>query len=195
MNRVFTCLDSDFHTVPDGTLINPFLSPKDITSDLPWNVLEGLSVAAGKINPGVVSEIQVLPFISMVTLLQSGSIKIFMKDAGNSDSPYELELDLNAPGNSDKTAVAVVTPPGAFFQLDNLGGSEPAQVLYLSSPYYVFEPGQSEESVPVYDDTITLGRDWKRLALQNWNPPELRDPKHSCEARQRAIQRLAVQNG
>ena len=47
MNRLFKCLDADFFRVPDGTLVNPFLNPKDNMSGLPWDILDGLSIAAG----------------------------------------------------------------------------------------------------------------------------------------------------
>ena len=52
MNRLFECLDSGFFRVPDGTLVNPFLNPEDIMSGLPWDVLDGLGITAGYIDPG-----------------------------------------------------------------------------------------------------------------------------------------------
>ena len=194
MNRIFNCLENDFFRVPDGTLVNPFLNPKDIMSGLPWDILDGLSVAAGQVNPGVVSEITVLPFISQVTVILSGSIRIVMKDPGTLDEPYSLDLKRPVPsGKPGFTTAAVLTPPGSFFQLDNSKGTEPAQVLYLTTPGYVFEPGSSTDSPPIYDDAVTVGSDWNNLAAQKWNPKELSDPKNSYSARQRAIQRLASQ--
>jgi hypothetical protein len=192
MNRLCKCLDAKFFKVPDGTLVNPFLNPKDIMSGLPWDILDGLSIAAGYIEPGIVSEIHVHPFISQITVLILGSLHIHMKDPGNMDVPYTLPLKLpTPPGNPGFTMVATLASPGTFFQLDNSRSSESAQVLYLSSPGYVFEPGETTDAPPIYDDAVTVGRDWKRLAEHNWNPPELCDPAHSYAARQNALQRLA----
>jgi hypothetical protein len=92
MNRLFECLDANFLAVPDGTLVNPFLNPKDIMSGLPWDIFDGLSIASGYIKPGTVSEIHVHPFISQITVLISGSLDIHMKDPGNTDAPYHVGL-------------------------------------------------------------------------------------------------------
>jgi len=193
MNRLFECLDSGFFKVPDGTLVNPFLNPKDIMSGLPWDVLDGLGITAGYIDPGIVSEIHVHPFISQVTVLLSGSLDIHMKDFGNGDTPYTLELRLPTPTEKPGfTTAATLAPPGTFFQIDNSCGSGPARVLYLTSPCYIFEPGETTDAPPVYDDAVVVGSDWRRLAKHNWNPPELCDPARSYGARQRAIERLAA---
>jgi hypothetical protein len=192
MNRLFECLDTKFFKVPDGTLVNPFLNPKDIMSGLPWDILDGLSIAAGYIEAGIVSEIHVHPFISQITVLISGSLDIKMKDPGNMDPLYQVRLNLpTRTGNPGFTTAAILASPGTFFQLDNSHGSEPAQVLYLASPSYIFEPGETTDAPPVYDDAVTMGRDWKRLADYNWNPPELSDPARSYASRQRTLQRLA----
>jgi hypothetical protein len=192
MNRLFECLDANFFKVPDGTLVNPFLNPKDIMSGLPWDILDGLSIAAGYIKPGIVSEIHVHPFISQITVLMSGSLDIHMRDPGNMDAPYTLRLKLPTPtGKPGFTTAATLASPGTFFQLDNSRGSEPAQVLYLTTPSYIFESGETTDAVPVYDDAVTVGSDWKRLAEHNWNPPELCDPARSYASRQNALQRLA----
>ena len=191
MNSNFVCQEEDFFEVPDGTLVNPFLNPKDIMSGLPWDLLEGLSVAAGQVDPGIVSDIIVHPFISNVTVLLSGELKIWMKEPDDFGERYSRDLKLPEPsGKRGFNSVAVLAQPGTFLQLDNSHGSDPAQVLYLCSPGYIFEPGQSSEAAPIYDDAITLGRDWERLADCNWNPPELHHPSRSYAARQRAILRL-----
>lgn len=45
-----------FFTVPDGTDVSPFLNATDSQqSDVPWGALGDMSVAAGRINPGVAS--------------------------------------------------------------------------------------------------------------------------------------------
>ena len=192
MNKLFECLDGKFFPVPDGTLVNPFLNPKDMMSDLPWDTLEGISVAAGYIGRGVVSEIHVHPFISQITVLISGSLEIHMKDPGTSSGPYTLRLHLpTSTGKPGFTTSATLASPGTFFQLDNSRGSEPAKVLYLTTPSYVFEPGETIDATPIYDDAVTLGRDWNRLAQHNWNPPELCEPAQSFSSRDNALRRLA----
>ena len=195
MKRVFECLEEDFFTVPDGTLVNPFLNPKDVMSGLPWDLLDGLSVAAGQVDPRILSDIVVLPFISHVIVLLSGEMKVWMKEPDDSRDPYSCDLRLPSPSKQPGfTSAAVLIKPGTFLQLDNLQGTEPARVLYLSSPSYIFEPGESTDAPPIYDDAITLGRDWKRLAAHNWSPPELHESNRSYAARQQAILRLAVRS-
>lgn len=68
MNTKFECFEKDFIDVPDGTLLRPFLNPKDITSGLPWDLLEGLSVTAGQVNPGVKSDIIVHPYVTNIKM-------------------------------------------------------------------------------------------------------------------------------
>jgi hypothetical protein len=195
MNRIFTCLDCKFVRVPDGTLVNPFLNPKDVMSGLQWDLLDQVSVAAGYIAPHIVSEIHVHPFISLITVLLSGSLVIRMKDPGTMDAPYPLPLMLpNRTRGTGFTTAATLASPGTFFQLDNSAGSEPAHVLYLCTPSYIFEPGETLDAPPVYDDAITLGTDWDRLARHNWNPPELCDVARSYAARENAAQRLATRS-
>src|SRR5262245_3522126 len=120
MNRLFECLDAKFFKVPDGTLVNPFLNPKDIKSGLPWDILDGLSIAAGYIGARIISEIHVHPFISQITVLISGSLDIHMKDPGNMGERYTVRLKLPTPtGNPGFTTAATLASPGTFFQLDN----------------------------------------------------------------------------
>lgn len=195
MNRKFECLDDKFFPVPDGTLVNPFLNPKDAMGGLPWDLLDGLSIAAGQIDPGVTSQIHVHPYVSQVTVILSGRVDIIMKDPGNGDGPYTVELSHPSPSGGDGfTSAAVLTSPGTFFQLDNANGSEPARVLYLVSPSYIFEPGETTDSAPVYDDAIALNQSWDELRDLNWNPTELADTSNSFAARRLAIQRLAARS-
>ena len=195
MNRLFECKDTEFFRVPDGTLVNPFLNPRDIVSGLPWDLLDGFSIAAGVIEPGVLSEIHVHPFVTNVTLLISGQLQIHMKDPGTPDPRYTVDLRRPRPASaSGYTTAATLASPGTFFQLDNSCGVEPAVVLYLTSPSYVFEPGETTDAAPVYDDAVTVGTDWEKLAAQNWNPAALHNPAYSYAARQQASQRLAAKS-
>jgi hypothetical protein len=150
MNRLFECSDTNFFRVPDGTLVQPFLNSKDVMSGLPWDLLDGLSIAAGQVDPGVVSKIHVHPFISQVTVLLSGILEIHMKDPGTPDPPYKLTLKLpDSTGQLGFTTAAALAQPGTFFQLDNSHGTEPAQVLYICTPSYIFEPGETTDALPI----------------------------------------------
>ena len=191
MNRLFECVDAGFCEVPDGTLVNPFLNPTDPTSGLPWWTLDNISIAAGCIGAGIVSEIHVHPYITQITVLISGSLDIHMKDPDSMDGRYTLRLV--RPTSTQKAGfgiAATVASPGTFFQLDNSRGTEAAHVLYVTSPSYVFEPGEAD-APPAYDDAVTVGRDWQRLAEQKWSPPELSRAATSYASRQSALQRLA----
>lgn len=77
MNRVFS-IDKSFR-VPDGTLVYPFLNPKDSTSGLPWNLIDGFSIAAGDIEPGGQSKIQILPLADQVTFVLRGALELVLK--------------------------------------------------------------------------------------------------------------------
>ncbi|WP_309386001.1 hypothetical protein [Cerasicoccus frondis] len=195
MKRLFNCTSEGFYRVPDGTLVNPFLNPKDSMSGLPWNLLDGLSVAAGQIDPGVLSNIIVHRFVSHVIVLLSGELKIWIKEPDSNEDRTMLEMKLpEASDGKGFPSAAALIPPGAFLQLDNQDGSAPARVLYLSNPSYIFEPSTEPGMDPVYDDATMLGRDWGRLEALNWNPPELSDPAKSFAARERAIQQLSARN-
>ena len=159
---------------------------------LAWWLLHNISIAAGCIGAGIVSEIHVHPFITQITVLVSGSLDIHMKDPESMDGRYTLRLV--RPTSTEEAGfgiAATVAAPGTFFQLDNSRGTEVAHVLYVASPNYVFEPGETAGAPPVYDDAVTVGRDWQRLADQNWTPPELCRAATSYAARQNALQRVA----
>lgn len=195
MYTVFESLEEKFFEVPDGTFLHPFLNPKDIMSGLPWDLLDGLSITAGQVNPGIKSEIMVHPYVTNVTVLLSGSIRIWMLEPFGSRKLYSHFLNISGyTGQKGFYSVAVLAQPGTFLQLDNSEGAEPARMLYLSSPSYVFEPGERTNDPPIYDDAITLGKDWEILEKQNWNPPIIHDPKKSFAARHQAIQRLAAKS-
>ena len=192
MDTFLECKESAFFKVPDGTLVNPFLNPKDSESSLPWDLLDGVSVAAGQINPGIASEIHVHPYVSQITLLLSGSLRIVLRQPGQEREESRTLHNRETEGKGGFPLKACVARPGAFIQLDNTDGTQPARVLYLVSPCYVFESGATTDSSPVYDDAITLGRDWARLRQLNWNPPELHSVERSYGQRRLAIERLAA---
>ncbi len=51
-----------YFTVPDGTLVTPFLNCREIKSGLPFDLLDELSIAAGKLESHVHSKIHIMPF-------------------------------------------------------------------------------------------------------------------------------------
>jgi hypothetical protein len=115
MNRLFR--PAGYFTVPDGTDVSPFLNATDSEqTDVPWGALGDMSIAAGRIKPGTVSRIHMLPLASQVTYLVSGRLQIRMKDSGSSH-PYQLDL---RPGD------AALNGPGTLFQLVNLGSDTAA---------------------------------------------------------------------
>ena len=164
--------------VPDGTIVFPFLNPKDSFSDLPWDVLEAFSLSAGEITQGEKSKIHILLHVTQVTFVLEGTIEICMKDA-TSPQPYTLSLN---------PYEAVLTKPGTFFQLINAQQC-PCKVLYIVSPAYVYE--LDDDMNVRYDDAISLDETWEDLASINWAPRQLINPKNSIHSRNEAYQRLA----
>ena len=166
MNRVFS-ITTPFR-VPDGTWVSPFLNAKDSQSDLPFDLLDGFGIAAGMIDPNSRSKIHVMPFVTQVTFVRSGSLAVRMKGPDDAE-PYSLRL---------AAAQAVLTEPGVFFQLIN-ESSEPCEVLYIVSPAYVFE--MSVEGAVLYDNAVVLDEGWEDLAATGW-----RTARSMATAEQRA---------
>ena len=172
MKRVFT-IEKPFR-VPDGTLVSPFLNPKDSMSGLPFDLLEVFSLAAGTIEPKTKSKIHVMPFVTQVTFVRHGELTVRMK--GHPDrTHYALTVLSNQ---------AVLTEPGTFFQLVNEGDG-PCKVLYIVSPAYLFEMSGGKV---VYDDSVVLEQEWNDLESAEWRPP-LRLPTN--DQRREAERRLS----
>ncbi len=178
MNHIFTMPDP--FQVPDGTLVSPFLNPGDSESSLPFNMFKGFSIAGGRIAPGISSKIQISPFVTQVTFVQSGILKVWMKEINN-EEPYPLEVIPNQ---------AVLTRPGTFLQLVNNDKNAPCDVLYIVSPGYLYLYDKKTRSV-IYDDSSVLDEDWDELRKSDWHPfvdlPNI-------EQRQAAYNRLASLN-
>lgn len=173
MNRVF-CI-STFFPVPDGTLVSPFLNPKDNKSGLPFNLLDGFSLAAGIIEGKSKSKIHVMPFVTQVTFVLRGKLTVKMKSIED-DVPYPLSLG---------TGEAVLTEAGTLFQLTN-EEADPCKVLYIVSPAYLYE--KSEGKI-LYDDSLVLQEDWMQLADSDWRI--LQEPP-TIEKREETKRRLAA---
>jgi mannose-6-phosphate isomerase-like protein (cupin superfamily) len=176
MNKVFT-IGQGFQ-VPDETIVSPFLNSKDSKSDLPWDLVEGFSIAAGEIAPNSKSKIHVMPLVQQVTFVLSGKLEVCMKDI-HTPSPYTLALGENQ---------AVLTLAGTFLQLINYTDS-PCRVLYIVNPPYLFD---KEDDQILYDDSICFDEDWKALADWNWQPPRLREANLNAESRRAAAERVAL---
>jgi hypothetical protein len=173
MNRVFS-ITAPFR-VPDGTWVSPFLNAKDSQSDLPFDLLDGFSLAAGMIDTNSRSKIHVMPLVTQVTFVTSGSLAVRMKGPDDAE-PYLLRL---TGGQS------VLTEPGVFFQLIN-EGYERCEVLYIVSPAYVSE--MSAEGAVLYDDAVVLDEGWEDLAATGWRTSRL---MATAEQRADAMRRLS----
>ena len=175
MNRKFK--PENFFRVPDGTLVSPFLNSKDSKSDLPFDLIEGFSIAMGRIEANTHSLIHIHPHITQITYVLSGCINLKMKSEKDLE-PYEVELKENQAG---------VSTPGEFFQLIN-PYSEDAFVLYIVSPPFVFEMRDMEVN---YNDAIILNESYEDLENQNFKLPQLKDSRYSLTARNESLKRLS----
>ena len=79
MNQLFR-IGNTFQ-IPDGTMVSPFLNAKDVLSDLPFDLLDGFSIAAGEIPSSVKSKIHIHPVVTQVTFVCEGKITITMSEA------------------------------------------------------------------------------------------------------------------
>ncbi|MBN1872821.1 MAG: hypothetical protein JXA33_01210 [Anaerolineae bacterium] len=179
MNRIFSIAQGI--SVPDGTTVYPFLNSKDETSGLPWSLLDGFSLSAGVVAPKSSSKIHIMPLVTQVTFVLEGTIEIWMKGSENPE-PYKQVLT---------SRQAILTNPGAFFQLVN-SSMAVCWLLYIVSPAYVFE--LSDENEVIYDDSIILNENWKELEAKNWLSANPCDVEKMREDRAVASARLAAQS-
>jgi len=181
MNKIFE--PRGFFTVPDGTDVSPFMNATDaMQQDVPWGALGDMSIAAGRIGPGVSSWIHVHPIVTHVTYLVSGHLGIRMKEA-KAPKPYDLELRVGA---------AVLTEPGTLFQLQNTS-DEIAEVLYIVSPSYAFEV---DDGKVVYNDAVLVAETWEDLRAAHYDLAAFRTLRDQATAsRAEAMRRLPAQKG
>lgn len=158
MNRVFKITQG--FKVPDGAIVYPFLNSKDAQSDLPWDLTNEFSVAAGNIESNTASKLQVHPVVTLVIWVIYGRLQVRMKDIHTSSS-YLLDV---------WPEQAVLARPSTFLQLINPTAS-PCRVLYIVGPPYTFD--QDHDGKVRYEDAMVLDYDWEQLEAQAWNPPEL----------------------
>jgi mannose-6-phosphate isomerase-like protein (cupin superfamily) len=165
MRRVF--IQPDPNRVPDGTLLSEVLR------------VDGFSLAAGVIEPGLSSKIHLHPFVTQVTYVQSGRLIVWMRGPGDV-KPYSLEL------LSDQ---ACLTEPRTFFQLVN-PAYEPCHVLYIVSPPFMFETGPTGNVV--YNDAVVLDGGWEDLARVEYDLGKLVKRFPTAQERQKSAERLAL---
>lgn len=175
MNRVFHITQG--FTIPDGTMVYPFLNSRDVTSGLPWDILDDISLAVGDIAPRSRSKIHVHPFVTLVTWVVSGTLQIRMKELEN-PIPFTVSLTPQQ---------AAITRPGTFLQHINMT-NELCRVLYIVSPAYLFVTPEAEYEG--YDDAAVTDLDWEDVERQHWYFPALANLDATREARARAIARL-----
>ncbi len=179
MKRIFE--PRGYFTVPDGTDVSPFLNARDSNqSDVPWYALGDMGIASGRIKPGVASWIHCHPVVTQVTYVVSGELTVHMK-APQDSGPYFLDL---------RKGQAAVTEPGTYFQLQNKS-DDGAEVLYLSSPAFVFE--MNEEQV-LYNDAVLIAKSWDKLELAEFNKEiNIKEVKSSrAESKHRLAKRKGV---
>ncbi len=179
MKRVFR--PGNFFTVPDGTQVSAFLNATDSTiAGIPSDVLEGMSIAAGRIAPGARSKIHAHPAVTQVTYVVSGDLTVKMQEASEAQ-PYLLEV---AAGS------AVVSEPGALLQLCN-ETERSVELLYIVAPSYVLEV--DADGRVVYDDSILVAEDWSALDRDDWEAYAGEDARRDARARRvEALGRLAA---
>ena|SRR5215831_1455865 len=115
MNRIFE--PKGFFTVPDGTDVSPFLNATDTNqSDVPWGALGDVSIAAGRLKPGIVLWIHCHPVLVLVTYVVSGSLTVHMKGPEDLE-PYRLDLHKGQAALC-KTALTGRLPRGLFLITD-----------------------------------------------------------------------------
>jgi mannose-6-phosphate isomerase-like protein (cupin superfamily) len=168
---------ADFFKVPDETHVSPFMNATDsMQQRLPWGALGDMSLAAGRIEPGVSSGIHVHPVVAQITYLLAGQLAVLMKGKGDK-KPYEREL---VAGD------AVLTEPGTLFQLHNRHEGITAEVLYIVSPSYVFE---AEGKKVVYNDAVIVAKNWSEAEKTRIPKNRLQDVRGE---RAESLRRLAA---
>jgi hypothetical protein len=175
MNHVFS-IEHGF-TVPDGTVVYPFLNSKDSMSQLPWDLTDGVSLAVGDIAPMSRSRIHVHPIVTLITWVVSGELHLTMKDPV-SLAPYTLKLHPEQ---------AAVSRPYTFLQHIN-NHSQPCRLLYIVSPAYTY--ALDDQQCVMYDDAIVTLLAWDALAQQGWTIPEITNLNQIRRDRENALARL-----
>lgn len=173
MNQVFGIAQA--FRIPDGTLVAPFLNPRDAKSGLPFTLLDGVSLSAGIIEPRSASKITIMPHVAQITFVRRGDLEVHMKGPADARR-YSLALSADQ---------AAITEPGTYLQLVN-HSDRPCEVLYIVTPAYVHEETSRKEVL--YDDSVIVEESWEALEAAGWRTAA-RLP--GAEEREAAVKRLA----
>ena len=132
----------------DGTEVDAFLNATDGAQGrvLGRGAFGDVSVAVGRLAPGVRSAIHAHPVVTQLTYVLAGQLATRTQDA--QDAPPR-EVFVN-PGE------ALLTEPGALLELRN-DGDEDVRVLYIVTPSYVVE---RDGDRVIYEDAVLL-EDWR----------------------------------
>ena len=118
-----------FVLAADHTEICAFLNPYDTRSGpLPDPAAHGVSVAAGRIGPGVRSAVHVHPVLTQITYVTAGTLTALMRDPRGTEA-YRVEVPAGA---------ATRTDCGTLLQLCNETDGA-VEALYVSAPAYILE--------------------------------------------------------
>ena len=160
-----------FAPAADGTEVDAFLNATDgAPGEFNLAALGDVSVAAGRLRPGVRSAIHAHPVVTQLTYVIAGQLATRTQDAAYAP-PREAIV---AAGE------ALLTAPGTLVELRN-DGAEDVRVLYIVTPSYVVERAGSRV---VYEDAVLL---------DDWQGPlsaAVRAKAHT--ARAAALERLAM---
>jgi quercetin dioxygenase-like cupin family protein len=179
VKRIFS--PENFITVADGTEVSAFLNATDTSlGGLRPDLLEGASIAAGRIAAGKKSWVHTHPAVTQVIYVVAGNLIVRMKDPQAAE-PYRLEVTARS---------AVVSEPGTLLQLHNESAHN-VEVLYVVTPSYVFEVGEDGEVV--HDDSILVAEDWSELGAEDWDAYATESVKLAARTRRcEALARLAA---
>ena len=132
-----------FGPATDGTEVDAFLNATvGAAGGLPTGALGDVSVAVGRLRPGVRSAIHAHPVVTQLTYVIAGELATRTQDARDTP-PKEVVL---------QAGEALLTAPGDLLELRNDGGEE-ARALYIVAPSYVVE---REGGRVIYEDAVMV---------------------------------------
>ena len=155
----------------DGTEVDAFLNATDgVPGAFGSGALGDVSVAVGRLAPGVRSAIHAHPVVAQLTYVIAGQLATRTQDAQNAP-PREVIVNAGE---------ALLTEPGNLLELRN-DGDKDVRVLYIVTPTYVVE---REGDRVIYEDAV-LVEDW-------CGPLSAAARAAAREAREAALARLAA---
>lgn len=155
----------------DGTEIDAFLNATDgVPGAFGRGALGDVSVAVGRLVPGMRSAIHAHPVVTQLTYVIAGQLTT--RTQGAQDAPPR-EVMVNV-------GEALLTEPGNLLELRN-DGAEDVRVLYIVTPSYVVE---RDGDRVIYEDALLLD-DWR-------GPLSAATRAAAREAREAALARLAA---